>query len=120
MENCRVTGFWLFSTSTEKDASPMEEIFPVTDPCSVAPLRNLGWEAIASDETATLKHAIKTVKVNRKTSVTMARKRMYVPFFSLAGNSVMRTNLSKLETTFRFSKRITISYITRLALWENT
>src|SRR5579864_8816799 len=77
MKNCNVTTSWLFFTSTEKEASPMAEIFPETEPCSVGfPNRLVGWEASALDETATPKHAIKTVRMNRETSVKIVRKRI--------------------------------------------
>jgi hypothetical protein len=62
---------WFFFTSTEKEASPMAEILPETEPRSVVSLnrRLCGWEASASDETATLKHATNRVPMNRATRV---------------------------------------------------
>ena len=56
----------------------MAEILPETEPCSVASLnrRLCGWEASASDEIATLKHATNTVRMNSVTRVKIARKRM--------------------------------------------
>jgi hypothetical protein len=58
----------------------MAEILPETEPRSVAPLDVkrplLGWEARASDEIATPKHATNTVRMNSVTKVKIARKRI--------------------------------------------
>jgi len=58
----------------------MAEIFPDTEPCSADSLdfrKSLcGWEASASDEIATLKHATNTVTMNSVTKVKIARKRI--------------------------------------------
>src|SRR5260370_33059042 len=76
-----------FFTSTEKEACPMAEILPKTEARPVASLnrRLCGWEASASGEIATLKHATNAVTMNRATRVTVVRNRIITSSRSLPG-----------------------------------
>ena len=81
----------------------MAEIFPVTEPCCVAEFSRLfGWVASALDETATLKHAINTVSVNRATSVIIARNLIFSPDCTFPpGRLVQKTGQECLQTRSR-------------------
>src|SRR5712692_8062565 len=87
IRNWTVTQPWTFFTFTEKEASPMAEILPETEARSAASLnrRLCGWEASASGEIATLKHATNAVTMNRATRVMIVQNRIIISSRSLSG-----------------------------------